>query len=99
MKNLLPFVRRYGLLIFPLSVIALAIEAQIFIYQRFTELNITDTWIFHLLYLSFGPFIFFHQSEKMRFRHPLNAWKRVFWALYIGLSTFYAIAFIGAALL
>lgn len=99
MKNLLPFIRQYGLLLFPLIVIALAIEAQIFIYQRFAELHFPDTWIFHLLFFSFGPFIFFNMSEKMRFGHSLNSWKRVYWALYVGLIVFYAIAFTGAALL
>lgn len=98
MLNLLPFIRRYGLLLFPLTVIGFAIDAQIFIYQRFSEFHIPDSWIFHLLYFSFGPFMFFHKSETMRFRHTLSVSKRVFWALYIGLITFYALAFIGVAL-
>lgn len=99
MEKLLPFFRRYGLLLFPLIVMGLAIDAQIYIYKYFGAVEGLDSWVFHLLYLSFGPYIFFHKSEKMRFRRPFNAWKRVFWALYIGLATFYAIAFIGAALI
>lgn len=96
---MLPFVKRYGLLLFPLIVMGLAIDAQIYIYRHFGTFADLDSWVLHLLYLSLGPFIFFHKSERIRFRQPFNAWKRVFWALYIGLATFYGIAFIGAALL
>lgn len=98
MKKLLPFSRRYGLLIFPLLVTGLAIDAQIFIYQRFSVLHIPESWIFHLLYLSFGPFVFFHKTERMRFRHRFDAWRRWYWLLFVGLATFYAFGLIGAAL-
>lgn len=99
MSKTLPFFRRYGLLLFPLIVIGLGIDAQIYIYQRFGELHVPEASLLHLLFLSFGPFIFFYESERMRFRQTFNLWKRVYWALYIGLATFYALAFIGAALL
>jgi hypothetical protein len=98
-KKLLPFFRRYGLFLFPLTVIVLAIDAQIFIYKRFEELHIPDSWIFHLLYLSFGPFMFFYKSERISIGHPFTLWKRLYWILFIALAMFYVLAFIGAALL
>ncbi len=99
MTKLLPFFRRYGLLLFPLTVIVLAIDAQIFIYQRFSEFHIPDSWIFHLLYLSFGPFMFFYKSERSSIGHSFIVWKRLYWILFIALAMFYVLAFIGVALL
>jgi hypothetical protein len=99
MTKLLPFFNRYGLLIIPLTVIGLAIDAQIFIYQRFSEFHISDSWIFHLLYLAFGPFMFFYKSERGSIGHSFIVWKRLYWALFLALAMFYVFVFIGAALI
>lgn len=98
MSKMLAFFRRHGFLIFPLIVIGLALEAQFFTLHKFGKLHIPDSWIFHLLYLSGGPYVYFRKSDKLRFRELRTIWTRAYWAFFACVSIFYVVTLIGAEL-
>lgn len=96
MEKISKSVRRFGLLILPLIVVGIGLETQIYIYQRFNYFVVPDVSLIHLFYLSFGPFVYFFKSEKMRFRQVFSVWKRVYWVLFGALAAFYLLAVVAA---